>query len=162
MADETPPRDTAPDPTPTRAPEVRAGRTLDLSTGKPPTEPKEPPRPTFTPLPPAEGDPEVRAGQTLDFSTGKPSSGRRKPAAASLGAGPVVRETLDLSTATPPAETPPATPPKSTGEAPSSKPKRSAKPKGKHDKGRGRPKPSGNSLAELLDPETLARLRGGS
>lgn len=158
MADETPTRDTAPDPTPPQAPEVRAGRTLDLSTGKPPPEPKEPPRPTFTPLPPAEGDPEVRAGQTLDFSTGKAPSARRKPAVASLGAGPVVRETLDFSTATPPAETPP---PASTGKpSGGTKPKRPSKPKGERNKGRGRPKPSGNSLAELLDPETLARLRG--
>jgi hypothetical protein len=160
MADETPP------PDPDDRPALRAGQPLDLSTGKPAPPPSEPDRPTFTPLPAREGDPEVRAGRTVDFSTGKAAAPRRKSAAASLGAGPVVRETLDLSTARPePAEAAaPAEPAASgaprRGAGGSGKPKRSGEPKGGQK--RGRPKPTGNSLAELLDPETLARLRGGA
>lgn len=83
-------------------------------------------------------------GFTLDLSTGKPaapSAPKRK------GAVPVVQQTVNLSTSKPEAAPePPAEPTKP-------KPERS---KGK---GGGRPR-SGSTLADLLDPETLARLRG--
>lgn len=154
-------------PDPSGAPDPRPGRTLDLSTGKPPEPKPEESGPKLVPLPAPEGAPEVRAGQTVDFSTGKAPVGRRKPAAASLGAGPVVRETLDLSTATPapPEAAPPASGPSASGAPPKpkggGKPRDAGKPKRTDQPGRGRPKPTGNSLADLLDPETLARLRGG-
>lgn len=161
MADETTPPDASPETSPpdARPLDVRAGRTIDFSTGKPataaPSRPSGPPLPA--PLPPAEGDPEVRAGQTLDFSTGKAPTTRRKPAVASLGAGPVVRQTLDLSTGKPPQPEAPPTP--AAPRAPAPKPTGSrTRDAGKRD--RGRPSSSGSSLAELLDPETLARLRG--
>jgi len=113
-------------------------------------------------------DPEVRAGRTLDLSVGPPSRERRKPAAASLGAGPVVRETLDLSTKTvapEPTETAPAEakPPRSGPKPPRSGPKPSA-PKGGPDRKRDRgkaPASASSSLADLLDPDVLAKLRGG-
>lgn len=159
MADDTTPPDPIPETSVPRPIDIRAGRTVDFSTGKPApaadSKPSGPPLPV--PLPPAEGDPEVRAGQTLDFSTGKAPTTRRKPAAASLGVGPVVRETLDLSTAQPPQSDAPA--PQAPSPAPTSKPA-SAKTRGADKKDRSRPSSSGSSLAELLDPETLARLRG--
>jgi hypothetical protein len=147
-------------PTPRKA-VVRAGGTLDLSTGAPAPPPPEP-----APLPPAPTDTDVKAGRTLNLSTGKaPSAPRRKPAAASLGPGPVVRETLDLSTKT-------AAP---AAEAASPAPPKASKPSGSRGKGGRRddrssgknrkrgeaPTASGESLADLLDPDVLAKLRGG-
>ena len=153
----------ADDPTPTpRKPDVRAGGTLDLSTGKPAPPPPEP-----EPLPPAPADSDVKAGRTLNLSTGKPPSGggRRKPAAATLGPGPVVRETLDLSTQTPeprvedtpaaPASARPTTPKRSNDKGGG---QRDDRPKGKK---RGEaPASASSSLADLLDPDVLAKLRG--
>lgn len=154
----------ADDSTPTpRKPDVRAGGTLDLSTGAPAPPPPEP-----APLPPAPADTDVKAGRTLNLSTGKaPSAPRRKPAAASLGPGPVVRETLDLSSKTPA----PAADAAPTARAPS-KPPTSGGPKGKggrrDDRGGGKnrkrgeaPTAASESLADLLDPDVLAKLRGG-
>lgn len=161
MADETAPTDahtTPPEP-------LRAGQPLDLSTGKAPSKP--PPEPVrLVPMPAPEGAPEVRAGRTLDMSTGKaPAPRRRKPAAASLGPGPVVRKTVDLSTDTPPAEAP-AAEAKPAPSKPSPKPKGSNKGRGgrsdnRGQGGRGGPASSATSLADLLDPDTLAKLRGG-
>lgn len=154
----------ADDSTPTpRKPDVRAGGTLDLSTGAPAPPPPEP-----APLPPAPADTDVKAGRTLNLSTGKaPSAPRRKPAAASLGAGPVVRETLDLSTKTP---QPPADSASASPQA-EAKPDRPKQGKGKgtrrDDRTGGRskrgeaPTASSESLADLLDPDVLAKLRGG-
>lgn len=158
----------ADDSTPTpRTPGVRAGGTLDLSTGAPAPPPPEP-----VPLPPAPADTDVKAGRTLNLSTGKaPSAPRRKPAAASLGPGPVVRETLDLSSKTPEpsAEAAPSAAP-SAPSKPSSGGSQGNKPKGggrRDDRKGGRsnrgeaPTASGESLADLLDPDVLAKLRGG-
>ena len=159
----------ADDSTPTpRKSDVRAGGTLDLSTGAPAPPPPEP-----APLPPAPADTDVKAGRTLNLSTGKaPSAPRRKPAAASLGPGPVVRETLDLSSKTP--EPSAEATPTAASDAPS-KPK-SGGPRGSGPNGGGRrddrkgggrskrgeaPSASGESLADLLDPDILAKLRGG-
>lgn len=151
-------------PTPEPKPDVRAGGTLDLSTGRPAPPPPEPP----APLPPAPADSDVKAGRTLNLSTGKPStsSARRKPAAASLGPGPVVRETLDLSTKTAP---PPAPDIPKAEAPPPAKPNRS-RPKGDGPRGsssnrsrpsRDVPASASSSLADLLDPDVLAKLRGG-
>ena len=163
----------ADDPTPTPPkPDVRAGGTLDLSTGKPAPPPPEP-----TPLPPAPADSDVRAGRTLNLSTGKaPSGGRRKPVAASLGPGPIIRETLDLSSKTPkPAPDEISAPPSaasasaaaSTGGGPKGKAGPSKGTGGRRDdrsKGRSKrgeaPASASSSLADLLDPEVLAKLRG--
>ncbi|MDT0632193.1 hypothetical protein [Rubrivirga litoralis] len=190
MADDTPrpdgetaPPDATPATAPPNRPALRAGRPLDLSTGKAPSKP--PPKPVrFVPLPAPEGAPEVKVGRTVDFSTGKAGAPpRRKSAAASLGPGPIVRKTVDLSTETPR----PAPSEMSQGEASAEarpakrKRKRSGGSKaakggatssGGASRGRGgsggppdKGKPSGpassaTSLADLLDPETLARLRG--
>lgn len=151
-------------PTPAPRNDVRAGRTLDLSTGRPAPPPPEPP----APLPPAPADSDVKAGRTLDLSTGKPStaSDRRKPAAASLGPGPIVRETLDLSTKTAPPPAPAApraeTHPRAT--PPAGGPRRDSSDRGTSNRGpskRGAPASASSSLADLLDPDVLARLRGG-
>lgn len=98
-------------------------------------------------------------GFTLDLSTGKPPSRRKRK-----GKGPVavVQQTINLST---PKSEKPAEPKRDASQlanAPtaSGKPQRSNKGKsGGHRKERSAPR-SGNSLADLLDPETLARLRG--
>lgn len=95
-------------------------------------------------------------GFTLDLSTGKPPARRKRKTKGHVA---VVQKTINLST---PKSEKPAEP---TAEAPkektSGKPSRSAK--GQSDgRRKERPAPrSGNSLADLLDPETLARLRGG-
>ena len=161
MADETPP----PDDRPTPPDPLRAGQPVDLSTGKAPSKP--PPEPVrLVPMPAPEGAPEVRAGRTLDMSTGKaPAPRRRKSAAASLGPGPVVRQTVDLSTDTPPAGAPAAeAAPRASAPPPGPKKGRGGRPD-KRDKrdasGRGGPASSATSLADLLDPDTLAKLRGG-
>ena len=158
MADET----TASDDTP--RPGVRAGGTLDLSTGKP----APPPPPEPAPLPPAPADSDVRVGKALDLSkgTGPKGSSRRKPAAASLGGGPVVRETLDLSTKEPApaasAEPAASASPKRGGPKGGSKKGRSSRGGPKKDQSRGKaPAASSESLADLLDPDVLAQLRGG-
>ena len=66
---------------------------LDLSTG-----PAAPPPPPPAPRPPVVPDPAVRVGKALDLSTGRaPSGPPRKPSVASLGSGPVIRETVDFS-----------------------------------------------------------------
>ena len=214
MADDPTPDETAP-PADAPRPALRAGQPLDLSTGKAPTKP--PPEPVrLVPMPAPEGAPEVRVGRTVDFSTGKaPAAPRRKSAASTLGPGPVVRQTLDLSSPAPP---PDAAPPAPGGQAaepeikrrkrsgsrpgrggqpvsPSTQGAQSGPPSSESDSrrgggppdprgGRGGPPPSRNdkrggrpsdnagggrggaassatSLADLLDPETLARLRGG-
>jgi len=147
-------------PTPRKA-AVRAGGTLDLSTGAPAPPPPEP-----APLPPAPADTDVKAGRTLNLSTGKASSApRRKPAAASLGPGPVVRETLDLSTKTPPpaAEAASPAPPKASTPTGSRGKggRRDDRGSGKNRKRGEAPTASGESLADLLDPDVLAKLRGG-
>lgn len=97
------------------------------------------------PDPEAPGEP--RQGFTLDLSTGKaPSRRKRKGPAA------VVQQTINLSTPKPEASKSPSPPTPRT--SPPSTPKGGGQGRGR------RPPRSGNSLADLLDPETLARLRG--
>jgi hypothetical protein len=96
--------------------------------------PKGPDRPT---------GPRAHAGGfTLDLSAGKPSTRRRRKAPPT-----VVQQTINLS----------------TRPAPESKMPAPATPtplKPAHPAGKGRPRSDGgHSLADLLDPETLARLR---
>ena len=213
MADDPTPDETAP-PADAPRPALRAGQPLDLSTGKAPAKP--PPEPVrLVPMPAPEGAPEVRVGRTVDFSTGKaPTAPRRKSAASTLGPGPVVRQTLDLSSPAPPPDAAPPAPGGPVAEPEKKKRKRSGSrpgrggqpvsqstqgaqsgpppsksnrrgsgppdtrggrggpPPSRNDKrggrpsddargGRGGPASSATSLADLLDPETLARLRGG-
>jgi hypothetical protein len=81
-------------------------------------------------------------GFTLDLSDGKPPGKRRRKSTAAL-----VQKTIDLSSK--PAVPPP--PAESASPPPAPAPRA----------GRDRPRPAGgHSLADLLDPETLARLRG--
>jgi hypothetical protein len=77
-------------------------------------------------------------GFTLDLSAGRTQARRRRKTQA------VVTETIDLSTKTKPAPAPqPAVPPAAAAAD-----------------GPARGRREGHSLADLLDPETLARLRG--
>ena len=147
----------ADDPTP--RPDLKG--VLDLSTG-----PGAPPPPApVLPKRPVTPDPEVRVGRALDLSKRPPATDRRPPVSATLGDGPVIRETIDLSTATPPAPEPTPAP---TAE------RRDDRGRGRRDDGRGgsggrtrdrdrgkAPASAGESLADLLSPEMLAKLRGG-
>ena len=97
--------------------------------------------------------PERAGGFTLDLSSGEakrqPETWRRKRKTAS----PVMTKIVDLSTPTDaPNPEKPASVPKA--EKPAEK-KQGARSK------RHSSEASGNALADLLDPETLARLRGG-
>ena len=101
--------------------------------------------------PPPDSPDDTPKGFTLDLSTGKPSSRRKRKR---KGPAPVVQQTINLST--PKSEKP---------VEPAKEPKASGTPRPKKDNSGGRrnerPAPrSGTSLADLLDPETLARLRG--
>ncbi len=94
---------------------------------------------------------------TLDLSTGPGTPGRR----TRKGPPPVVVQTINLSTPNP------AAPAKVQAETASpaagvSKPRRDDA--RRDDARRGRPEATcgGNSLADLLDEATLARLRGGA
>lgn len=162
--------------TPPRA-DVRAGGTLDFSTG-PGT-----PTPEPTPRPPVTPDPEVRAGRTLDLSVKPAGTTSRKPAPIDFGGGLVMREKVDLSTKAPPAPEPSASTAPSTTSEP--RPRRDtprggggrddARGRGGRDDSRSRggrddsrnrskgeaPASASSSLADLLDPEMLAKLRGG-
>ncbi|MEM1117038.1 MAG: hypothetical protein AAF845_00940 [Bacteroidota bacterium] len=95
---------------------------------------------------PTDGKPSY----SLDLSTGKAPRRRKRK-----GPPPVVQQTINLSTPKP--EAPPE------AEA---KPQAASGPKGGRKKGTGGtrdrrpPKAAGTSLADLLDPDTLARLRG--
>ena len=149
---------------------------LDLSTG-----PAAPPPPPPAPRPPVTPDPDVKVGKVLDLS--------KRPAAPSppaprdvLGSGPVIRETIDLSTKaapTPepapsvrPAESRPGKKRDRSGQERSGPPNRSepqhrsgsknrSEPPGRSKPPRGvAPKSASSSLADLLDPDVLARLRG--
>lgn len=146
-------------------PDLRTRGVLDLSTG-----PAAPPPPAPAPRPPATPDPDVRVGKVLDLSK---TSGTPRPARASdsLGHGPVVRETIDLSMHTPPKPTPSASvtaptesprrtePRRSRSDGPP--PRRSGPPEPSRSAPRGvAPASASSSLADLLDPEVLARLRG--
>ncbi len=146
MADDTAPTD--------RPTGVRAGGTLDLSTGRP----APPPPPAPAPRLPRTPDPDVRVGKALDLSRGT-GAPRKRRASDTLGHGPVVRETVDLTTHTPapaapsnrqasPARNAPPTPAASRSKPPPRQPRGVA------------PKAASSSLADLLDPEVLARLRG--
>lgn len=85
---------------------------------------------------------------SLDLSTGKAPRRRKRK-----GPPPVVQQTINLSTPKP--ETPPE-----TEAQPASGPKSNGK-RGTGKRGDRRPpKAAGTSLADLLDPDTLARLRG--
>ena len=154
MADDSAPR-----------PDLSSG-VLDLSTG-----PAAPPPPAPTPRPQAVPDPAVRVGQALDLSTGRPPSGPpRKPSPGSLGSGPLIRETVDFSSMKPPAPAPARgerAPRSETGPRQrDDRNDRGNRNDGGHpgdrarDKGQA-PASSGSSLADLLDPEMLAKLRGG-
>jgi len=108
-----------------------------------------------TPTPSDSGD----KGFTLDLSTGKAPTRRKRKR---TGPAPVVQQTINLST--PKSEKP--VEPKADARQLAKDPKGSSKlhrsSKGKPGGRRTeRPAPrSGNSLADLLDAETLARLRG--
>ena len=150
-------------PQPPRPTGVRAGGTLDLSTGRPAPPPPEPP----APRPPVTPDPDVRVGKALDLSRGRGGTPRRTRAADTLGHGPVVRETVDLSTpAAPEAPTERSAPAAASAKKPAGAPKSSSKPSGPSASRPARtprgvaPKSASSSLADLLDPEVLARLRG--
>ncbi|MGB3542252.1 hypothetical protein [Rubrivirga sp.] len=153
----------------------KAGGLLDLSTGP------APPPPAPTPRAPVTPDPDVKAGKTLNLSTGKPARRAPKPTKEMLGGGGVVvRETLDLSTkrAEP---TEPAAPEPSSRAHSSRTDNRGGGNRsggkrndgrhrggtrdnrsGRDDGGRGKaPAASSESLADLLSPEMLAKLRGG-
>lgn len=95
---------------------------------------------------PADASP-TASSFTLDLSTGKPGKTRRK------GFVPVVQQTINLSTPKPPM-------PKPAAEAPAEPRPSSGGPKRSRDDRQRDRRPSGNSLADLLDPETLAKLRG--
>lgn len=159
----------------------KAGGLLDLSTGKPapPPAPKKP-----VPAMPEDADPAIAAGKTLNLSkkTGG-GGGRNRRKHAQLANTALVRETVDLSSAT---SKPPAEPPKAQAAQPTSGGRKGSKtkdgrPKGDPRKG-GRPTGGGkrdnrrdggpssrgkapaaaqSSLADLLDPDVLAKLRGG-
>ncbi len=88
-----------------------------------------------------------RRSRKLDLSTGKKSTGRKK---AAKGFAPVVQQTINLSTPKP----------EKTEAESGSVPKRTGSAKAEKEKGNRRPRSQGNSLADLLDPETLAKLRG--
>lgn len=102
----------------------------------------------------ADADPNASddssSGFTLDLSTGKAPSRRKRKR---KGPAPVVQKTINLST-------PKVEKPVELGKEPEHKPPpkkkgHSSVPRTKHQTPR-----SGASLADLLDPETLARLRG--
>ncbi len=168
----------APSPLPTRG-------VLDLSTG-----PAAPPPPPPAPRPPATPDPDVKVGKVLDLSK-RPAVPGPPPPRDVFGSGPVIRETIDLSTkaaslpeaAEKPAEDqggksrrqsgagrsgPPNRPgPQSQGSQNRSRSKNRPEPSERSEPS-GRPKPqkgvapksASSSLADLLDPDVLARLRG--
>lgn len=85
---------------------------------------------------------------SLDLSTGKPPRRRKRK-----GPPPVVQQTINLSTPKP------ATPPEAA-PAPASGPKSGGQKGGSGRDRKRAPKSAGTSLADLLDPDTLARLRG--
>ena len=91
--------------------------------------------------------PERKGGHTVDLSSDKKGNPKKKKP---KGFAPVVQQTINLSTQKEePAE--PTSPSTSKESAP-------AKPAKKKE---SRKHPSqGNSLADLIDPETLAKLRG--
>ena len=92
-------------------------------------------------------------GFTLDLSTGKPPSRRKRK---TKGPVAVVQQTINLSTPKPAKPDELAKAPKAARQPPRGK--QSGASGGKR---QDRPAPrTGNSLADLLDPETLARLRG--
>ena len=94
-----------------------------------------------------------KAGSTLDLSTGKaPPRQKRK------GPPPVVQQTINLSTKT--AEAPKdAVKAQTPATSKSSKPK-TGKDRGGRSKRRSTPAAASSSLADLLDPDVLAKLRG--
>ena len=95
---------------------------------------------------------DARKGFSVDLSTGKAPRRRKRK-----GPPPVVQQTINLSTPKPPKEEPPIA---SSSPAKRGDGRTKGSPSGKARR-KGRPAPrSGNSLADLLDPETLARLRG--
>ena len=127
----------------------------------------------------------VPAGRTLDLSVKPAGTTSRKPSPPDFGGGLVMRETVDLSSKTVPKPEPPAPRAGSPTSAPPSarsepRPRRDA-PRGGRDDSRGRggrddsrgrdsgqdrskgeaPTSSSSSLADLLDPDVLAKLRGG-
>ena len=160
----------APSPLPTRG-------VLDLSTG-----PAAPPPPPPAPRPPVTPDPDVKVGKVLDLSK-RPAVPGPPPARDVFGSGPVIRETIDLSTNAPPAPEPSETsakpakvgpdqkrdrsgsgrsgPPHRPDSQTRSEPPNRSEPSGRSKPQRGvAPKSASSSLADLLDPDVLARLRG--
>ena len=91
--------------------------------------------------------PENKSSRTVDLSSRKKGNPKKKPP---KGFAPVVQQTINLST---PKEEP------VEGEARQPL-KESASTKPVKKKGNRRPRSRGNSLANLLDPETLAKLQG--
>ena len=104
--------------------------------------------------PPAPDD--ARTPFSVDLSTGKAPTRRKRK-----GPPPVVQQTINLSTPKPPKDEAPVaspTPPAAKSRSNGGRGRGSASSPGRRNE---RPAPrSGNSLADLLDAETLARLRG--
>lgn len=116
---------------------------------------------TDAPTPPPSGDADRHdhaGGFTINLASGKAPGTRPRRNKKSAAPKAVVQKTINLSTPKPEGEKQP--------EASAQKPKRGG---GKDTKGRGGPKgkqkgprpSSGTSLADLLDPEVLAKLKGG-
>lgn len=101
----------------------------------------------------SRSDDAPKAGSTLDLSTGKPPRRRKRK-----GPLPVVQQTINLST--PKAEAPPPEAPKPTDGDPSNRKKSTSSGGSGRSKRGSAPTSASSSLADLLDPEVLAKLRG--
>lgn len=128
---------------------------------QPNTPDEQPARPEDAEAPSAP-QPKYRAGGfTLDLSKGSTAKAEDAPVPRPRkrkGPAPLVQKTINLSTK--PAEKPsPAQQagPPAAAKAKSRRDKRDGRRDGRKD---GNRRPSGTSLADLLDPDTLARLRG--
>ena len=97
---------------------------------------------------PEKSTPENKSSRTVDLSTGKKGKPKKKTPKVFA---PVVQQTINLST--------PKAEPTKGNALPSARKTVFPKPT-KRKKENRRPCSQGNSLADLLDPETLAKLRG--
>lgn len=110
-----------------------------------------------------DGDRQSHAGGfTINLATGTSPGSRPRRNKKSAAPPPVVQKTINLSTPKPESE---KTEAKAQGGKPNTNkrkggPKGHAKGKGGKPRGEKRPS-SGTSLADMLDPDVLAKLRGG-
>jgi hypothetical protein len=112
------------------------------------TSSRKTPHPIRADMSDPDPQPAARPGFTLDLSTGKPG----RPRATRKGPPPVVQQTINLSTKT--AAKAPEAPPE-PAPTPAAK-----QPRGAGPRSGGPARSGGTSLADLLDADTLARLRG--